>query len=130
VAERLDLPILGKFVGHASVGVPVSLLGISPIYAIPKVLRKTGIGLKDIEVIELNEAFASQFSFCCQKLELDMTKVNRNGGAIALGHPLGCTGARQVVTLLNELKRVDGKVGLVSMCAATGLGAASIIIRE
>jgi len=103
---------------------------VGPAFAIPEVLKKAGLTKEDIDVFEVNEAFASQASFCCAKLGLDMTKVNPNGGAIAFGHPLGATGARQIATLLPQLKRVNGRYGLVSMCIGTGMGAAGIFERE
>jgi acetyl-CoA acyltransferase 1 len=92
-------------------------MGISPVFAIPALFKFAGIELKDVDIIELNEAFASQSLYCIQKLGLDMEKVNPNGGAIAIGHPTGATGARQVATLFGELKRSGGEVGVVSMCA-------------
>lgn len=105
-------------------------MGISPIYAIPALLKWTGVGLKDVDIIELNEAFASQTIACIRKLGLDEDKVNPNGGAIALGHPTGATGARQTATLFGELLRQDKEIGIVSMCASTGLGVASLFVRE
>lgn len=129
-AEKLGLPILARFVSYAVVGVPPEIMGIGPAVAIPEVLKKTGLELKDIDVIELNEAFASQATYCIEKLGVDMKKLNPKGGAIALGHPLGCTGARQIATILPELKRTGGKFGLISMCIGTGMGAAAVIERE
>ena len=105
-------------------------MGISPIFAIPALLNWTGVELKDIDIIELNEAFASQTIACIQELGLDEDKVNPNGGAIALGHPTGATGARQTATLFGELRRQDKEMGIVSMCASTGLGVASLFVRE
>jgi len=105
-------------------------MGIGPAVAIPAVLKKTGLKTSDIDIFELNEAFASQAAYCVEKLGLDASKVNPKGGAIALGHPLGCTGARQIATLLPELKRNNGKYGIVSMCIGTGMGAAAVIQRE
>lgn len=92
-------------------------MGISPVFAIPALFKYIGASLKDVDVIELNEAFASQSLYCIRKLGLDIAKVNPNGGAIAIGHPTGATGARQVATLFGELKRSGGEMGLVSMCA-------------
>jgi acetyl-CoA acyltransferase 1 len=92
-------------------------MGISPIFAIPALFKYTGFELKDVDLIELNEAFASQALYCIQHLGLDPEKVNPNGGAIALGHPTGATGARQLATLLAELERRDKEVGVISMCA-------------
>jgi len=105
-------------------------MGISPIYAIPALLRWSGVELKDVDVIELNEAFASQTIACIRELGLDEDKVNPNGGAIALGHPTGATGARQTATLFGELRRRDSEIGIVSMCASTGMGVASLFVRE
>ncbi|KAJ8010955.1 hypothetical protein DPEC_G00080530 [Dallia pectoralis] len=103
--EALSLPVLGVLRASAVVGVPPDVMGIGPAYAIPAALKQAGLSVDDIDVFEINEAFASQAVYCVEKLGIPMKKVNPNGGAIALGHPLGCTGARQVVTLLNELKR-------------------------
>lgn len=129
VAEQHGLPIVGKFISYAVAGVPPEIMGVGPAYAIPKVLEKAGLKASDIDVYELNEAFASQATWCADKLGLDYSKVNPRGGAIALGHPLGCTGARMVATLLSELKRTNGKYGIISMCIGTGMGAACLIER-
>jgi len=129
-AERLKLPILATFRSFAVIGVPPSVMGIGPAFAIPDALKKAGLRKEDIDVFEINEAFASQALYCVEKLGLDPAKVNPNGGAIALGHPLGCTGARQVSTLLNELKRTKGRFGVTSMCIGTGMGAAAVFELE
>ena len=129
-AERLGLSILGKFVSFAVVGVPPKIMGIGPAVAIPEALQKASLSIKDIDIYELNEAFASQAVYCIEKLGLDPSKVNPKGGAIALGHPLGCTGARQIATLLPELRRRKGRLGVVSMCIGTGMGAAAVIENE
>ncbi|KAF9426661.1 3-ketoacyl-CoA thiolase with broad chain length specificity [Podila epigama] len=129
-AERLGLPIQGKFICSAVVGCPPRIMGVGPAYAIPAACEKAGIQIKDLDVIELNEAFASQAVFTAQHLKLDMKKVNPNGGAIAMGHPLGCTGARQIATLLPELKRQGAKLGCTTMCIGTGMGMAAIFERE
>ncbi|CAG8486379.1 14050_t:CDS:2, partial [Acaulospora morrowiae] len=129
-AERLRLPILGKFVNASVVGVPPHVMGIGPAYAIPAVLKKTGLGINDIDIYEINEAFASQAVYCVEKLGIDIKKVNPKGGAIAIGHPLGCTGARQISTLLFELRRTKKKTGLVSMCIGTGMGMAAVFEAE
>jgi len=105
-------------------------MGIGPAFAIPAVLKKAGMTINDIDIFEINEAFASQASYCINKLGIDFKKVNPKGGAIAFGHPLGCTGARQVATLMPELKRQSKKYGLVSMCIGAGMGAAAIIENE
>ncbi|XP_022109310.1 3-ketoacyl-CoA thiolase B, peroxisomal-like [Acanthaster planci] len=126
-AERAGLPILGWLVSFAVVGVPPAVMGIGPAYAIPEALKKAGLSVDDIDVFEINEAFASQATYCVKKLGIPMEKVNPLGGAIALGHPLGCTGARQVATLLHELKRRGRRAyGVVSMCVGTGMGAAAV----
>ncbi|XP_061441721.1 3-ketoacyl-CoA thiolase, peroxisomal [Rhineura floridana] len=124
---QLGLPILGVLRSYAVVGVPPDVMGIGPAYAIPVALEKAGLTVDDIDIFEINEAFASQAVYCVEKLGIPMEKVNPLGGAIALGHPLGCTGARQVVTLLNELKRRGKRgYGVVSMCIGTGMGAAAV----
>lgn len=126
-ATRLGLPIMGVLRSFAVVGVPPDVMGIGPAYAIPVALEKAGLTIDDIDVYEINEAFASQAVYCVEKLGIPLEKVNPNGGAIALGHPLGCTGARQTVTLLNELKRTGKRgLGVVSMCIGTGMGAAAV----
>lgn len=130
VAKKLGLPIVGRIVGYAVAGVPPEVMGIGPAFAIPKVLENTGMKLDDIDVFELNEAFASQAVYCINTLKIPMEKVNPRGGAIALGHPLGCTGARQFSTLLSELKRTGKKRGVISMCIGTGMGAACVVERE
>ncbi|CAL8312810.1 unnamed protein product [Merluccius merluccius] len=126
--EARGLPVLGVLRASAVVGVPPDLMGIGPAYAIPAALEQAGLTVADIDVFEINEAFASQAVYCVEKLGIPMDKVNPNGGAIALGHPLGCTGARQVVTLLSELRRRGKRgYGVVSMCIGTGMGAAAVI---
>lgn len=128
-AQKLGLPILAKFVHYAVKGCPPEIMGIGPAVAIPELLAKTGKTVKDIDVWEINEAFASQATYCVEKLGIDYAKLNPKGGAIALGHPLGCTGARQIATLIPELQRTNGKLGVVSMCIGTGMGAAALIER-
>jgi len=105
-------------------------MGIGPGVAIPKVLAKAGLTKDDIDIYEINEAFASQAVWSIEKVGIDFKKVNPKGGAIALGHPLGCTGARQFSTILTELKRTNKTYGVLSMCIGTGMGAAGIIARE
>ena len=129
-AERLGQKIVGKFVASAVVGVKPLLMGIGPWKAIPVVLEKAGIAKDEVDVWEINEAFASQCVWCIKELGLDESKVNPNGGAIAFGHPLGCTGARQVSTLFNELGRSGKKVGVTSMCVGTGMGMAAVWVKE
>jgi acetyl-CoA acyltransferase len=128
-AKKLGLPILAKFVAFATAGVAPDIMGIGPVPAIRKLLAKQNLKTDDIDVFEINEAFASQAVYCVRELGLDGAKVNPNGGAIALGHPLGCTGARQVATLLPELQRRGARRGVVSMCIGGGMGAAGLIER-
>ncbi len=128
-AEALGLRPLARFVGFAVAGVAPELMGIGPIAAIPKVLAQTGLTLADIAVIELNEAFASQSLAVIRTLGLDPERVNVNGGAIALGHPLGCTGAKLTASLVAELHRRGARYGMVSMCIGGGMGAAGIFER-
>jgi acetyl-CoA acyltransferase 1 len=129
-AERLGQNILGKYVAASVAGVAPLLMGIGPWAAIPKVFEKTGINKDDVDIFEINEAFASQCVWCANELGLDQNKINPKGGAIAFGHPLGCTGARQVSTLLYELRRRKEKVGVTSMCVGTGMGMAAVWVAE
>ena len=123
---RYNLRPLGRFLGYSVAGVPPELMGIGPTKAIPKVLKQTGLKLDDIEWIELNEAFAAQALAVIKDLHLDRTRVNPLGGAIALGHPLGATGAVRVATLMHGLRRHGKKYGMVTMCIGTGMGAAGV----
>ncbi|KAF8626519.1 hypothetical protein AX15_004824 [Amanita polypyramis BW_CC] len=129
-AEKEGMNIVGKWVGAVAVGVEPRHMGISPIYAIPKVLEQHGLTKEDIDIFEINEAFASQFAYCCEQLKIQMDKINPNGGAIAISHPLGMTGVRQVVTGLAELKRRNGSLLCTSMCVGSGMGAAGIFVNE
>jgi len=130
VSERFmkqnNLTPIARLVDYAVVGVPPRIMGIGPLYAIPKVLKKSGIKQEDIDLFELNEAFASQSLAVIKGLNLNPELINVNGGAIALGHPLGCSGAKLSVQLFNELKKRDKKYGMVTMCVGTGQGAAGI----
>ena len=128
-AHELGLKPLARFVGFAVAGVAPELMGIGPIAAIPKLLAQTGLTLADIDLIELNEAFASQSLAVIRTLGLDQERVNVNGGAIALGHPLGCTGAKLTASLIAELHRRGARYGMVSMCIGGGMGAAGIFER-
>lgn len=128
-AKELGLTPLARYVGYQVAGVAPELMGIGPVLAIPKLLEKTGVKLADIDVIELNEAFAAQALAVVRELGLDPGKVNPNGGAIALGHPLGCTGAKLTATALGELGRTGGRYALVSMCIGGGMGAAGLFER-
>ncbi|HEU5139956.1 MAG TPA: acetyl-CoA C-acetyltransferase [Bacillales bacterium] len=125
-AEAEGLTPLVKFRGFAVAGVPPEIMGVGPIAAVPKVLKQTGLELSDIGVIELNEAFASQSIQVIRELGLDEDKVNVNGGAIALGHPMGCTGSKLTLTAIHEMKRRGEQFGLVTMCIGGGMGAAGI----
>jgi acetyl-CoA acyltransferase len=125
-AAALGLKPLAIFRGFAVAGCPPEIMGVGPAYAIPKLMKLTGMKVEDIDLFELNEAFASQALYCVRELGLDQAKVNVNGGAIALGHPLGCTGAKLTATLLHEMKRRGSKFGVVSMCIGGGMGAAGL----
>lgn len=125
-AEALGVKPLARLVGFAVGGCPAEVMGIGPIYAVPKVLERTGLTLEDMEVIELNEAFASQALVCIRELGMDPERVNPNGGALALGHPLGATGAALTCKVLSQLRRNGGRYGMVTMCIGGGMGAAGI----
>ncbi len=129
-AEELGIPVMAVFRAGVTVGVPPEIMGIGPAVAIPKVLEKAELKKEDIAVFEINEAFASQAAYCVRELGLDEDKVNVNGGAIALGHPLGCTGGKLTATLLHELKRRKARYGVVSMCIGAGMGAAAVFENE
>ncbi|KIM34527.1 hypothetical protein M408DRAFT_325904 [Serendipita vermifera MAFF 305830] len=129
-AEELGLKILAKHVTTAVAGLAPRIMGIGPSIAIPMVFKKAGITKDDVDLFEINEAFASMYVYCVNKLDLDIEKVNVNGGAIALGHPLGTTGARQIATGLNALERRGGKVLVTSMCIGLGMGAAAVFVRD
>jgi acetyl-CoA acyltransferase len=128
-AKELGAKPMARFVAYATAGCPPEEMGIGPVFAIPKVLKLAGLSLNDIDVIELNEAFAAQSLAVIKTLGLDPDKVNVNGGAIALGHPLGCTGAKLTASILRELERRNGRFGMVTMCVGGGMGAAGIFDR-
>ena len=128
-ADAHGLKPLARFVGFAVVGVDPTMMGIGPMKAVPKVMAATGLTVQDMDVIEINEAFAAQAIPCIRELGMDMSKVNPNGGAIALGHPLGATGSILICKALSELERTGGRYGLVTMCVGLGMGAAGIIER-
>jgi len=128
-AKSLGVKPLARFVAYATAGCPPEEMGIGPVFAIPTVLQLAGLKLEDIDVIELNEAFAAQSLAVIKTLGLDPDKVNVNGGAIALGHPLGCTGAKLTASILRELARRNGRYGMVTMCVGGGMGAAGIFER-
>jgi acetyl-CoA acyltransferase len=128
-ANELGLKPLARFVSYATAGCLPEEMGIGPVYAIPKALKMAGLSLEDIDVIELNEAFAAQGLSVMKVLEMNPGRVNVNGGAVALGHPLGCTGAKLTATVLHELIRTGGRYGMVTMCVGGGMGAAGIFER-
>lgn len=129
MVKELNLEPVARLVSYAVAGVPPRIMGIGPVEAIPKAIKMAGLTQNDIDLVELNEAFASQSLAVIRETGLNPDIVNVNGGAIALGHPLGCTGAKLSVQLINELKRRDKKYGIVTMCVGTGQGAAGIIER-
>ncbi len=128
-AKELGLKPLARFVAYATAGCKPEEFGIGPVYAIPKALKQAGLSLSEIDVIELNEAFAAQSLAVIQQAGLDASRVNPNGGAIALGHPLGCTGAKLTATIIRDLQRKNGRFGMVTMCIGGGMGAAGIFER-
>jgi acetyl-CoA acyltransferase len=125
-AKALGIKPLARYVSFATAGYKPEEMGLGPVFAIPKALKMAGLKLSDIDVIELNEAFAAQSLAVIKEAGLDPEKVNPNGGAIALGHPLGCTGAKLTATIIRELKRRNGRYGMVTMCVGGGMGAAGI----
>ena len=129
-AQELNQPILGKFCGATVAGVAPRIMGIGPSIVVPKLLKKFNLSVEDLDIIELNEAFASMAVYCLNVLGLDHLKVNPRGGAIALGHPLGATGARQIVTGLSEARRQKKKILLTTMCIGTGQGMAGLFVNE
>ncbi|MCP8720031.1 MAG: thiolase family protein [Asgard group archaeon] len=129
-AEKIGIKPVGRFIGSSVAGVPSAFMGVGPSAAIPQLLARFGLETKDIDIFELNEAFASQLIYCIEKLGLDYDKVNPYGGAIALGHPLGQLGGRLVATLLNGLKDQNKELGVVSMCMSTGQGYAGLFVNE
>jgi len=128
-AKELGLKPLARFVAYATAGCKPEEFGIGPVFAIPKALKQAGLSLSQIDVIELNEAFAAQSLAVIQQAGLDASRVNPNGGAIALGHPLGCTGAKLTATMIRDLERKNGRFGMVTMCIGGGMGAAGIFER-
>jgi acetyl-CoA acyltransferase 1 len=130
VANKLGAKIYGRIVGFSAVGVAPEIMGIGPAAAIPAALAKSGLEMKDIDIFEINEAFASQACYCASHLNVPEEKLNPSGGAISLGHPLAMTGARMICTLFRELEETQKRFGLVSMCIGTGMGACGIFERE
>ena len=126
MVKELGLEPVARLMAYSTVGVPPRIMGIGPLYAVPKALQQAGLKVEDIDLFELNEAFASQSVAVVRELGLDPAKVNVNGGAIALGHPLGCTGTKLTVQLLHEMEAQKAKYGVVTMCVGTGQGAASV----
>jgi acetyl-CoA acyltransferase len=126
-AQQLGLKPLARFVSFATAGYKPEEMGLGPVFAIPKALKLAGIGLQDVDVIELNEAFAAQSLAVIKQAGLDPGRINPNGGAIALGHPLGCTGAKLTASIIRELQRRKGRYGVVTMCVGGGMGAAGVI---
>jgi acetyl-CoA acetyltransferase len=129
-AVKLGQPIMAKYVHSTVAGLAPRIMGIGPTVAIPKLLTQVGVTLQDMDVIEINEAFSSMAVYCRDNLNLDWAKMNPRGGAVALGHPLGATGARQIVTGLSELRRTKKKFLLTSMCIGTGQGMAGLFVNE
>jgi acetyl-CoA acyltransferase len=128
-ANSLGAKQLARFVAYATAGCLPEEFGLGPVYAIPKALKLAGLSLDDIAVIELNEAFAAQSLAVIQQAKLDPSRINPNGGAIALGHPLGCTGAKLTATIIRDLQRRNARYGMVTMCVGGGMGAAGIFER-
>ena len=129
-AKSLGIEVLAFVGSSAAAGVAPAEMGIGPVPAIQKVMQRTNLSVDAIDLVELNEAFAAQAVACCEALGLDQSKVNVNGGAIAMGHPLGCTGARMVTTLVHEMRRRDAKHGLASLCVGVGQGLATLFERD
>jgi acetyl-CoA acyltransferase 1 len=130
VAKKLGCKIYGRMLSFAVTGVPPEVMGIGPAFAIPKALEKAGLNKDQIDIYEINEAFASQATYSIEKLGIPKSKLNPRGGAIAIGHPLGNTGSRAIRTLFSELERTNKRYGVVSMCLGTGMGAAGVFERE
>src|SRR5262249_51393317 len=125
-AKQLGLTPLGVYRGTAVAGCEPDEMGIGPVHAVPKLLKQQGVSLSDVDLVELNEAFASQVLYCQRKLGIDNAKLNPNGGSIAIGHPFGMTGSRLTGGLLRELRRRKGRLGIVTMCIGGGQGLASL----
>jgi acetyl-CoA acyltransferase len=128
-AKERGLTPLARFVGYATAGVEPERFGIGPVPAMQKVLKRAGLTLDQMDLVELNEAFAAQVLACLREMPIDPARLNVNGGAIALGHPLGCSGAKLTTSLLYEMKRRQARYGLVTMCVGGGMGAAGIFER-
>jgi acetyl-CoA C-acetyltransferase len=126
-AERLGAKPLARIVSFGVAGVDPAYMGVGPVQAVPRALAAAGIGVGDLDLVELNEAFAAQVIACVRELGLDEERLNVNGGAIALGHPLGCSGARLMTTLVHELRRRGGRYGLATLCVGVGQGLATVV---
>jgi acetyl-CoA acyltransferase len=124
--KELGITPIAKFKFYATMGCRADEMGVGPRYAIPRLMKRSGVDLKDVGLFEINEAFASQALYCARELGLDMEKINIHGGAIALGHPLGCTGAKLCATLLSNMQQKGVKYGVESMCIGGGMGAAAL----
>jgi acetyl-CoA acyltransferase len=127
--RELNVTPLARFVGFTTAGVEPEKFGIGPVPAVRKLLKHTGVRLEQIDLVELNEAFAAQVLACLRELPIDPDRLNVNGGAIALGHPLGCTGAKLTATIVHEMRRRRARYGLVTMCVGGGMGAAGLFER-
>jgi acetyl-CoA C-acetyltransferase/3-oxo-5,6-didehydrosuberyl-CoA/3-oxoadipyl-CoA thiolase len=128
-AEQLKLKPMARILSCATAGVHPNYMGIGPIPAAQKALKRAGLAMENIDLVELNEAFASQVLACARELGIDLDKLNVNGGAIALGHPLGCSGARILTTLVHEMKKRGSRYGLATMCIGVGQGIATVVER-
>jgi acetyl-CoA acyltransferase len=126
-AKALGLEPMARWAGYATAGVAPERFGIGPVPAVRKLLARTGVALNDIDLVELNEAFAAQVLACLRELDIDSDRLNVNGGAIALGHPLGCTGAKLTTTMIHELRLRKARYGLVTLCVGGGMGAAALL---
>merc|ERR1712187_975562 len=129
-AKELGMPVLASMRAAALVGVPPDVMGIGPAFSIPEVVKKAGLSTSDIDIYEVNEAFASQAEYTAREVGIPRERLNPLGGAIALGHPFGCTGVRQVATWLPQLKRSGGRYGVTAMCMGTGMGMAALFENE
>jgi acetyl-CoA acyltransferase len=129
LAKELGLRPLARILGYATAGVEPERFGIGPVPAVRKLLARLDVRLEDVDLIEINEAFAAQVLACLRELPIDRARLNVNGGAIALGHPLGCSGARLTTTMVHEMRRRRGRYGLVTLCVGGGMGAAALLER-
>jgi acetyl-CoA acyltransferase len=128
--RELKIKPLARFVGYATAGVEPEKFSIGPVPAVRRLLKQTGLTLDQIDLVEMNEAFAAQVLACLRELPIDLDRLNVNGGAVALGHPLGCTGSKLTATILHEMQRRSARYGLVTMCVGGGMGAAGVFERS